>query len=58
MEWFGSNGKVNRHAMTEQVVNKEHISSSPRGLKRWGGLAFFSLSLVLRFGLSVLPKTG
>ncbi|KJG10476.1 cell division protein FtsQ [Photobacterium kishitanii] len=27
--------------MTEQVVNKEHISSSPRGLKRWGGLAFF-----------------
>ncbi|WP_297479888.1 cell division protein FtsQ/DivIB [uncultured Photobacterium sp.] len=27
--------------MTEQVVNKEHISSSPRCLKRWGGLAFF-----------------
>ena len=41
MEWFCWNGKVNRHAMTEQVENKEHISSSPRGLKRWGGLAFF-----------------
>lgn len=41
MEWFGLNGKVNRHAMTEQVENKEHILSSPRGLKRWGGLAFF-----------------